>query len=387
MNSTNNWLIKKLFYIFWAILLLQHPIVSLAQQDSSFIRNIAALPKIKKLTIPSRNGFIILPIISRSIETSWAFGVATSVTLKHRYADSLSRTSNVQSILLYSLRKQMVAAINGTIYFPHEKYILNGQLSLSSFPDKFWGVGQIASANKEEAYTFKQYYIYAHLQRRIRPNLYIGSLYEFQNVFEINYEKNGLFDQQMVTGRNAYKTSGLGGSLTWDTRNHAFTPGKGLLLQYRMNHFGQYLGSDYSYTSFVLDTRKFFTTFKNQVLALQAFGSFNAGKQVPLRSLSSLGGANSMRGYYNGRFRDKNQIVFQAEYRAPIYGRFGLVAFGSTGEVSPSLSKFSVDNFKFSYGMGARFTLSKKENLNLRIDYGITQNKESGFYIQLGEAF
>ena len=53
------------------------------------------------------------------------------------------------------------------------------------------------------------------------------------------------------------------------------------------------------------------------MLALQAYAFINNG-DVPLRSLASLGGANSMRGYYDGRYRDKDQIVFQAEYRVPV---------------------------------------------------------------------
>lgn len=344
--------------------------VSFSQQDSSV----------------SRKGTILLPVISRSIETDWAFGLAGSFTIRLSKDDTVSRTSNVQSLLLYSLRKQFVAAINGTIYFPNEKYILTGQLSLSSFPDKFWGVGNNAPDSNEEAYTFQQYYIYPHLQRKITSRLYLGVLYEFQDVFKVDYIKGGLLDQQDVPGKEGYKISGLGASITWDSRNHAFTPDRGSFFQFLFNHFGKYLGSDYDYTNYVIDARKFFRFYKRQVLALQAYGFFNAGT-VPLRSLASFGGANSMRGYYDGRYRDKDQMVFQAEYRVPVWKRFGVVAFGNTGGIAAKLSEFSVSEFKYSYGAGLRYALSKRENLNLRLDYGIGQGNSHGFYIQLGEAF
>lgn len=373
-----------LFLIWFAL-----PVVSRSQSDSSLPRKIDALPSRKKNadTAQSRSGIIVLPLISRSIETGWAFGVAGSLTLKNKNADSLTRTSNVQSILLYSLKKQLVAAINGTIYFPNERFILNGQLSLSSFPDKFWGIGKNARNEDAESYTFKQFYIYTHLQRKIVPNFYVGGIYEFQNVFKVDFEKDGLFDKENVAGRTPYKVSGLGASVTWDTRNHAFTPSKGTLVQLYFNHFGRYLGSDYTYTNYVLDTRKFFRIYRQQVLALQAYGFFNAGNEVPLRSLASFGGSNSMRGFYDGRYRDKNQIVFQAEYRVPLFWRLGAVAFGNTGDVGHTFGDFSLRSLKYSYGLGARFTLSKKENLNLRVDYGIGQHGSNGFYIQLGEAF
>ena len=335
----------------------------------------------------SRKALIVFPIVSRSIETGWAFGLAGAFTLKQNAQDTGTRTSNVQSLILYSLKKQLVLGINGTIYFPGEKYILNGQASVSSFPDKFWGIGNNTPDKNVEPYTFKQFYLYPHLQRAIAPHVYVGVLYEYQNVFKVDYLHGLLFDQQHVAGRYSYKVSGLGMSFTYDDRNHAFVPSKGSMMQFTFNHFGKYLGSDYKYTNYVLDLRKFITVYRAQVLALQAYGFFNSGKKIPLRSLASFGGSNSMRGYYDGRYRDKNQIVLQAEYRIPIYQRFGVVVFGSTGDVSSSFKDFSLRGLKYSYGFGARFMLSRSEKLNLRVDYGIGQATAHGFYFQIAEAF
>jgi outer membrane translocation and assembly module TamA len=108
---------------------------------------------------------------------------------------------------------------------------------------------------------------------------------------------------------------------------------------------------------------------------------------VPLRSLASFGGNNSMRGYYDGRYRDKDQLVFQAEYRIPVYGKWGVVVFGSTGDVSSKFTDYTFGDLKYSYGAGIRFAISKKEKLNLRLDYGIGQGNNNGLYFQLGEAF
>ena len=79
-------------------------------------------------------------------------------------------------------------------------------------------------------------------------------------------------------------------------------------------------------------------------------------------------------------------MVLQSEYRIPVYKLLGLAVFGSTGEVGHTLDEFSLANLKLSYGIGARIALSKKEKMNLRLDYGFTQHN-SGFYLQVGEAF
>jgi outer membrane protein assembly factor BamA len=334
-----------------------------------------------------RNHLLVLPVIARSIETSWSFGTAVSGTFHISKNDSGARTSNLQGLVLYSLKKQFVAAINGTIYFPGEKFILNEQISYSFFPDKFWGIGKIAPDSNAESYNFRQFYIYLHGQRAVARHLYVGVIYEYQRLFKVNYIPGGLFDKEDVQGRNSYHVSGLGASFTYDTRNDAFAPDKGVFLQGYFNHFAPIFGSDFQYTNYVIDVRGFIKTYKKQVLALQAYTDINNGT-VPLRSLASFGGANSMRGYYDGRYRDKDQVVFQAEYRMPVYRRLGAVVFGGIGNVSHDCDYLSRVAVKYSYGGGLRIALTRSEKLNLRLDYGIARDGQSkGFYFQLGEAF
>lgn len=355
---------------------------------------------------------LILPIIGRSIETGWSFGLAGSSTfrLKSLVPDTTirasdvqalspgdpvpvtvppvlkARTSNVQALALYTTRGQFIVALNGSIYFPGERFILNQQFSYSSFPDKFWGLGKTAPDSTKEAYKFKQYYVYLHPQRHLGNNLFLGLIYEFQRVLDVVYEGGGLFDKQNISGRKGYHVSGLGLSFTYDTRNNAFSPDRGMMLQFWFNQFDQILGSDYQYTNFVLDLRRFIPIHRRQVLALQAYGFFNKG-DVPLRSLAYLGGASSMRGYYEGRYRDKNQVTLQGEYRVHLFARFGAVAFGDIGNVGSHLKELNFQYLKYSYGGGLRIALSKSEKLNLRLDYGISGESSSGFYLQLGEAF
>jgi outer membrane protein assembly factor BamA len=138
----------------------------------------------------------------------------------------------------------------------------------------------------------------------------------------------------------------------------------------------------------VVDFRRFLTLYRQQVLAIQAYGFFNAG-DVPLRSLASFGGANSMRGFYDGRYRSKNQIVAQAEYRVPLFWRIGAVGFAGVGNVGNRVDEVNLKALKYSLGGGLRVALNRTEKLNLRIDYGfgIGQHTSNGLYFQLGEAF
>lgn len=406
-------LFSKTPYIFWLCFFFLLSFNLLAQKDSTGVIPVQQLPdhiklpdnirlpvKVpvnlpgKKSTTPNAPGaqspgnlrhILVLPIIARSIETGWSFGIASAGTFHLKARDSATRTSNVQAVALYTTRSQFVAALNGSIYFPGERFILNEQLSYSSFPDKFWGLGTSTPDSNKESYKFKQYYVYLHPQRRIGSNLFLGVVFEHQSVFDVQYEAGKLFDKENILGRNGYKIFGLGLSFTYDTRNNAFSPSKGTMMQFWFDHFMPLIGSDYQYTSYTFDIRRFLRIYKNQVLALQAYGLFTA-RDVPLRSLAALGGANSMRGYYAGRFRDKNQGVLQAEYRVPIAGRIGAVGFAGIGNVGPELKDINFQCLKYSYGGGVRIALNKEEKLNLRLDYGLGEHSQ-GFYLQLGEAF
>lgn len=371
------------FLGFFLLYLLPH--CGKAQNDSLKTVPVEKLP----LAIKSRANIrpiLVLPIIARSIETGWSFGLASAATFHLKSRDTAIRTSNAQALALYTTRRQFVVALNGSIYFPGERFILNEQFSYSSFPDNFWGLGKHAPDSNKESYRFKQYYIYLHPQFLVGKSLFLGVLYEYQRVFAIDYLHGGLFDQQDVTGRNGYHVAGFGLSLTYDTRNNAFDPDKGVMLQFYFDHFIPFFGSDYQYTNYVVDLRRFLRIFKRQVLALQIFGSFNTG-EVPLRSLAYLGGASTMRGYYAGRYRDKNAAVIQAEYRIPLFWRIGAVGFGDIGNVGPELKDINLYHFKYSYGGGLRVALNQKEKLNLRLDYGVARGSSQGFYLQLGEAF
>ena len=94
-----------------------------------------------------------------------------------------------------------------------------------------------------------------------------------------------------------------------------------------------------------------------------------------------------MRGYYLGRYRDRNMITAQAEYRAPLFWRFGAVVFAGFGDVSDSVTAFRLDRFKYSLGCGVRFMFDARERINARIDAGFGKDGNAGVYAMVLEAF
>jgi outer membrane protein assembly factor BamA len=120
-------------------------------------------------------------------------------------------------------------------------------------------------------------------------------------------------------------------------------------------------------------------------VALRALGIANGGT-VPFQLMPQLGGSELLRGYFGGRFRERQLLAAQAEFRSSLWKRIGLVAFADTGQVAHDLDGFGADRFRFSYGAGLRILLIPQEGMNLRADFGFGED-ESGFYLAFGEAF
>ena len=331
--------------------------------------------------------FLVLPAVVKSIETGWAFGAAGSFFFKvqkHK-TDTLLRTSNIEGLGLYTLHRQTLAVLGTNIYFPKEKYILRWRNTFSHFPDRFWGFGDYTPKSNLEHYTFTQFFINPQLIRKVYKSFFVGASYEFQDVTSIQYMAGGLFDTENVTGRHGGRVSGAGLVFAWDTRNNSFNSTKGLFAQFSFINFNRLMGTDFAYTNYTIDVRKFIKVGKEDVLAFQSFSYLNYGN-VAYRNTAALGGSDIMRGYYAGRYRDKNSSACQVEYRKHIWKRFGVVAFAGLGKVAGKLVDINLQGLKYSLGGGLRFALNRKERINLRIDYGVGI-QSSGLYFTVTEAF
>jgi outer membrane protein assembly factor BamA len=81
-----------------------------------------------------------------------------------------------------------------------------------------------------------------------------------------------------------------------------------------------------------------------------------AGDQtIPFFMLPALGGGSSLRGYTSWRFRDRNSLLLQAEWRI-IASRFlDMALLYDAGRVADRRSDLTKGPLKSDYGLGFRF--------------------------------
>lgn len=333
-----------------------------------------------------RHRVLGLPVVSRSPETDWAFGFAGTWFFKTDMKDSTTRTSNLQLISIYTLRKQFVAQVDGNFVLPGERFYIKLHSSFSRYPDRFWGIGNNTPNSNMERFSFQQFHINPLLMVKIKPRFFVGLDFDMQKFYKLEYPAGGLFETQHIPGRYGSFISGAGLLVLYDNRDNFYNAYKGWYAQFININYGKWMGSQYTYSQYIFDVRKYFKLYKSHVIALQGYFEYNGPGEVPFRNLARMGGPERMRGYFSGRYSDKAHMCYQAEYRFPIWWRIGGTAFASAGQVADKIKNFKLNEFKYTYGFGLRFMANRAERINLRVDFGFRKGG-GDYYFTIAEAF
>lgn len=330
----------------------------------------------------------VYPFLFYTPETEFAFGLGGLITF-YTSEYVFLRPSKINVSAYYSTKKQYRIAFSPQIYFVRNKFLLSANLDYGYYVDKFWGVGNDTPEIEEENYASRAWGAEVSLQLPpgvdFIPYTKTGFIYDFLDNRIEDKRANPYLLSGDLAGSEGGISSGLGMLWVWDNRDHIFYPTRGGYHQARAIFYMKTMGSDFDFNRYQIDLRQYLPLSAKSVLALQGFGSIVRG-EAPFYELSTLGGAGIMRGYYQGRYRDRTHLAGQVEYRTELWRRFGLVGFAALGDVSDKLSGFRMAEAKFAGGFGLRFKFNEAEKVNLRADIGFGKNT-SGIYFSMEEAF
>jgi hypothetical protein len=333
-----------------------------------------------------RSSLVALPYAYYTPETKFAFGAGSIYSFRSPGSPPWARPSNLRVAITYTQLHQLIVGFLPEIYLRNETYFFSGYYGFYKYPDKFWGIGNNTQESTEEDYEPLYFKSHSSVQRRIMPGLYVGLRYQYEYIDLWKTDPVGILQYGTVPGSEGGSASGIGVIVNHDTRNHVYQPSSGFYNQIYAVFFGGAIGSDYEFNMLSIDLRAYLSLFDSHVLALQMYDGFISG-DPPFQMLNRLGSSYWMRGYYEGRYRDRNMISFQAEYRFPIVWRFGGVAFTGIGDVGDTTSSFRLDEFKYSFGFGFRFMFDAQERINARLDIGFGGDDNVGIYALVLEAF
>jgi hypothetical protein len=202
-------------------------------------------------------------------------------------------------------------------------------------------------------------------------------------------ENGGPFTSLPPPGSNGYKALGLAPSVTFETRDNQVYPRNGWYIE-AMFLFYPTWSSSYTHFKWIrADVRKYFPinwTSDRDIIALQLITTFTSDN-APFKDMADVGGSNIMRGYYTGFYRYQHSHALQAELRLGIGKYLGLVSWAGFSLTSEKWFELLRHSIKPNAGVGLRFMINRKDRLNIRLDQGFGNQDQSGFYLDLAEAF
>lgn len=328
---------------------------------------------------------IPLPVVFYQPETGFGFGVTAVKYAGMTAGDTISPPSSFALIGIYTTKSQLILGLRGDMYFGEDRWRLVTALGYSRFPTKYWGIGNDTPDSAEVNYTPAAVSLRLWPQKRIGEGWYAGLAANLLDREIKEVADTNSFEAGEAPGAEDEQLLGIGGSLVRDTRDSTVFPRGGYYHQLLVDLFTDVWFGDSGFGLYTLDLRAYFPLAHTHVLALRALGMASSG-EPPFDQYPQLGGESLLRGYYQGRYRDRTLIAFQAEYRFRLFWRLGAAGFAGAGQVAPNIGGLGLDRFWLSGGAGLRFLLARKEGLNVRMDFAIAEGS-TGFYLSFGEAF
>jgi outer membrane protein assembly factor BamA len=345
-----------------------------AQSDST--------PTRERDSVSARSSALrILPVIGSAPETGFVGG-ATALRVTSARDDT--RPSTDQVYVAYTAKQQFRAFVSTDRWSDENRWGMNAQIEYLRFPQPYYGLGIDAPDQAEEWYEARSWVAGLTIRRRFGRALYgqLGHRYSDMKIGDI--EDGGLIAAGGVYGSRGGVVSQLVGGGAWDSRDNLFAPRTGMFVQATVAHSDDAFGADYRFTRYIGDARRY-RRIGRGVLAGQAYLEATSGR-APFDQLSLVGSGSVMRGYARGRYRDRELVAAQVEYRTPVVGRLGAAIFAGGGTVAPAIGALASSVLLPSFGAGARWLLLPKQGTTVRVDYGVGK-RSSGLYIAFNEAF
>lgn len=312
-----------------------------------------------------------------SSETKLGIGLIASGLYRTYREDKTLPLSNVSLYGTFSTSGLFGIGIRNNSHF--RKHRLDLDLFFSSLPSRYWGIGyEAGQADRYTEYKLNEIYVNASFLRRF-GNLYAGVSGTVRN-------ENGIsFDERSYLEGQPHRVTAVGAGViaSYDTRDFIPNPNKGIYLKAEYIYFAKGLGSTHSFSRTDLVASYYQSVWKGGILAFDLHGQFNSGT-VPWSMMAMMGNSRRMRGYYEGRYRDRNILEGQVELRQKVHGRSGVAVWAGAGNVFHSLEDLRGNETLPTFGVGYRWEFKKR--VNIRLDYGFGRS-QSGFYFNINEAF
>lgn len=395
--------VRKLFFIITAsmpLLLMAstaQPVVSTAETADSAVVASHGGTEVKKKNIitriidyfnesnkPRRNKKFDFSVIGGphySSDTKFGVGLVGSGLYRVSPADTVSPLSDVAIYLDATTSMFFKLGVRGTHILPANSARLQYDVNFASVKSKFWGIGYEENVNDDNESTYKYLVSQAMVSyvMRLCPNLYVGPMASFDYINGRKFEKPWLWNGQTDRTFNV----GVGFTVQYDNRDFLTNASRGAYIRLDQRFNPRFLANKYAFSLTELTAAWYHPLWKSATIAMQFHSRFTYGN-TPWGLMSSFGGSYNMRGYFEGRYRDKCEMDLCVELRQHVWRRNGLALWVGAGTVFPEFKALRWYKVLPNWGIGYRWEFKKKVNVRLDLGFG---KHQTGFIFSINEAF
>ena len=174
-----------------------------------------------------------------------------------------------------------------------------------------------------------------------------------------------------------------------NTREPRGNPRQGLRYALAYQRFDGRDGSQFDFDRVEADVQHYISLYKRRrVLALRGFASVSdatGSGVVPFYLMRTLGGPDDLRGFRRFRFRDRNLLLLQAEYRWEIFTAMDGAIFYDAGKVAARMEDLNFSDLESDYGIGFRF--GTRNGVFLRIEGAFGSSGGAHYIFRFGHVF
>ncbi len=379
-----------LLYILFLCAVLGSPIHTFAQDKPGLIKRLAD----KFLSNSEENNrnpsLIVIPSLGYSQETGFEYGLGGVYNFYLHKENLKNRSSNISASATMTTEKQKNFKLESDIWTNNNDYHFITELRLRDWPFNFYGLGMNTWDADKERVGQKMLRIKIESERKVQNQIYAGLSLKYEHLKYEPGESDATFENADMKGKEGGQYLAFGPIFSIDFRNTNTYTTKGVYLRGIFNFAPKFWGEDDFHGNMIEADARYFHPLSSKIaLGSQILYRGTTGEKPPYYAHNPLGGSNSMRGYYEGRYLDKNYLSGQVEARFRIFPRIGFTLFSGIGS---TFSKQHNDRWIGSAGGGIRYFYSLEHKSTLRLDYAVGEKRpgegrQSGFYLSLSEAF
>jgi outer membrane protein assembly factor BamA len=353
------------------------------------------LDKKGKVRKKNKTGDLLFSVLPIAPAQGGEDGVAISAINVSFFLDEKTNLSSIYFYPYTNFAGSYGVILSPNIWLDGNSSNINGDFRLVKNVVNDYGLGTSAPQTRLALLEFSQIRTYLAVQTHVKNYVYAGAGYFMDYFYNV-----GQTDQtgEARTHSSNYPygstgdalSSGVTANLLRDNRKNSVNPRNGFYYNVIFRVNAKAFGSTYSWNSLYVDSRKYYSFAKkrHKILAVRGlyWGTYGDVPYLNLPATFQDLNGRAGRGYSTNRFRGKQMLFAEAEYRFDISDRgfLGATVFLNAQSLTEPSEKF--ETIAPAAGVGLRLKFNRRSDTNIALDFAYGRDGFN-FNVNLGEYF